>query len=202
MRTENSANDKNKEISTCIVKKYFSMIIWYIIGVATPFIILGALYTLGVKSPKSKSEMLVDKWHIQECNGITLLVSMPIEPNVYFTMGMEYEPNTVLLKEIGITKGKNLIPEQSIFMYRTKGKYGVPAAYYGSPEQGVVWRDLNFDGHFDQRIDYQKKLMEIYVSCQWIKGLLRDKAVITDNGSFVFDPNNSRWKEIKSQEKQ
>jgi hypothetical protein len=179
-----------------MTKKYFSIIIWYIIGVATPFIILVALCTLGVKPPKSKLQKMVDKWHIQESNEALLLINVPVEPNRYIAVGIERDPNTGWLKEVGITKGKNFIPEDStaIFIYRAKGKYGTPMAYYGSPEQGIVWRDLNCDGCFDQRIDYKKKLMEIDVNDQWIKGLMRDKAVITDEGLFVFDLNVGGWK--------
>jgi hypothetical protein len=201
MQATNPTNDKSAESSTdkhgfvCLMKRYYPSIIWYILGVATPFLVLIVLVTLGIRPPKSKLENMVDKWHIENCNGDLLVVSVPVEPNIYFTLGMERDSKTGWLKEVGITKGENLIPGEAIFVYRAKGEYGTPMAYYGFPEQGIVWRDLNFDGRFDQRIDYKNKLMEINIGDAWVVG--KGKAdVKTDIGLFCFDPNAGEWKPV------
>lgn len=169
---------------------------WYLFGVLTPFLVLACLASLGVKPPKSKSEVLVDKWRLKECNDALLMVSVPSEPNIYFTLGIERTSETGGLKEIGVTKRKGTTPDMGIFVYKVKGQYGKPMACYSSPEQGMVWRDLNADSVFDQRVDYRNREMEIYVCGRWIKGLGK-KEVETDEGLFAFDPNNGEWKKIE-----
>ena len=203
MQATNPTNDKSTESSTdkrgfvYLMKRLYPSIIWYILGVATPFLVIAVLISLGIKPPKTKVETMIDKWHIQNCNEDTLLVSVPVEPNIYFTLGIERDPNTSWLKEVGITKGKNLIPGEAIFVYRAKGEYGTPIAYYGSREQGIVWRDLNFDCRFDQRIDYKNKLMEINIGDAWVAGkMITETEVKTDIGLFSFDPNAGEWKPV------
>jgi hypothetical protein len=199
MQTADSASDKNskspaeKHGFTGFMRKYYPLIVWYILGLATPFIILILLVTLGVKPPKIKSQALIDKWHIQESNEVLLLINVPVEPNIYMAVGVERDPNTGWVKQVGISKGNNL-GGSAFFTYIAKGKYGAPMCYYGFAENGLIWRDLNFDSYFDQLIDYKNKLMKINVDDRWIKGLMRDKAVITDEGLFVFDPNVGGWK--------
>lgn len=181
-------------------KRFFAALKWYVLGLATPFLVLAMLSLLDIKPPKSKEEILVDKWRLKECkecNDALLLINVPSEPNIYFTVGIERDPETGWLREIGITKRKGFTPGMSIFMYKTHGKYGVPMAYYGSTEQGTVWRDLNADGLFDQKVDYRNREMEIYVGGRWIKGL-GEREVSTDDGLFVFDPNNGEWKKVKA----
>jgi len=170
---------------------------WYVLGVLTPFLVLACLAAVGVRPPMSKAEILADKWQLKEFNEILLLVSVKTDPNIYFTLGIERDPETGWLREIGVTKGKDLAPDTSLFIYKSHGKYGVPMAYYGSTEQGAVWRDLNADGLFDQKVDYRNREMEIYVGGRWIKGL-GEREVSTDDGLFVFDPNNGEWKKSKA----
>ncbi len=200
MQIANPNNSKNVEARhdfVCRMKKCFPVILWYLLGVATPFVVLSVLAMLDVKPPKNKAEKMIDKWHIEDCNDTLLLVSVPVEPDVYFTLGMERDPNTGWLREVGITRGKNFIPEDTtaIFIYRTKGIYNTPITYYGSPELGLVWRDLNLDGRFDQRINYKSHLMEINIGDTWVTGKGKTE-VKTDKGIFYFDPNTGVWKAV------
>ncbi len=175
-----------------IIKKYYLVFIFYFVGVLTPFVIVALFVTFGIKPPKSKFEIMLEKWHITNPNENSILINVPIASNLNFNLGMEYDPNTGWVKEIGMTKVRTPAKNEAFFVFRTKGKYGVPMVYYGCPEQGLVWRDLNFDFRFDQRIDYENELMQININDAWITGTGKAE-VKTEKGIFHFDPEIGKW---------
>jgi len=178
-----------------------SMIIIYFLGVVTPFFVMWILMSCGVDVPKSRKgriETALSKWRIDECNETFLYINLP-EPNVPFAIGIEREPKTGLLKEIGITKTED-DKTYAFFLFRTHGKYNCPIASYGFAGDGFVWRDLNFDGILDQRNDYISSTIAINLGGVWVPGKWMSRTeqtdVSTEKGVFRFDPNAGEWKYI------
>jgi len=201
---------------------------WYVLGVITPISILFILFISGVKPPLSDGDVLVSKWQIFEQSENTLLVHISGYDNVCFVVDVERNPENGLVEEISVTNGRcedcafrgeaKLTPEKQrldqndvidnrdicpvfpVFVYKTKGRYEVPMVLYGCPDpaRGLVWRDLNADNQFDQRIDYRNRRMEINVDGRWIKGKgIGKKEVVTDEGVFKFDTQSGKWKIVE-----
>lgn len=174
-----------------MANRKFPTFIIYVFGVVTPIFAIGMLSILGVEFPKSKAEVALSKWRIDECNETFLYINVPAEPNVWFAVGIEREPKTGILKEIGITKAEEG-QTHAFFYFRIHGKYGCPTASYGFAGDGMVWRDLNFDSIFDHCFDYRDKTMMINVDEIWVPGMGAID-VSTEKGIFRFDPNAGKW---------
>lgn len=168
-------------------------ILVFLCGLVTPLIALIVSGIFGIL-PQSKSTLLVSKWHIiSEPNQNTVLVNLRDDHNEPLTVGVERlnGPNEY---RIGIVIKRK--KEHSVaFVYRTKWRYGKPAATYGDYDHnGPVWQDLNADGIFDQCIDYNRKAMEINIEGKWVEGKKIDENnVRTSNGIYVFDANIGAW---------
>jgi hypothetical protein len=179
-----------------INRKYFTFLV-YALGVLTPIGLATVLTILGVRPEKKKMEVALSNWRIDECNDTFLYINniqIQEEPNVWFALGIERDPNTRLLQRIGIVRkrGDSLA---AIFTYISRGKHGIPMACYGSREWKGIWNDLNFDGRFDELIDYKNRSKMINVNGQWIQGMGRED-VNTEEGIFRFDPNAGEWKHV------
>jgi len=196
---EDRVSFDGKERSRRFIYKIIARLKWYVLGVLTPFLVVACLAVLGVRPPMSKAELLFSEWGVTDSNNTMFLVNLSTEPNTWISIGLERDPETKKLKQIGITKTKG---GQSVafFSYTTIGTYNFPMAYYGFTDGGIVWRDLNADGIFDQKVDYRNREMDIYVDGQWIKGLGK-RDVTTEQGIFVFDPNQSGWKKVVPKKK-
>jgi hypothetical protein len=203
-------------------------IIWYLFGlVTTPFILfilLVILFLIGVKPSLSRGDLLVSRWQLFEEDKNTLVMRIPGYENVCFVISVERNPKHGLVEEIGVINSRSqhcnlrnepnynppscsllqcdvnsVIPLFPIFVYRNKGRYGVPMMVYGSPDKttGLVWRDFKADNRWDQKIDYKNKLMEINVGGRWIKGLIsvkdKDEVITTEKGLFKFDVESGKW---------
>jgi len=173
--------------------------LWYAAGFLTSMVVF-IIIELPKIIPPSNAQLLISKWGIAEDPGKNLLLLTIKDANHTIAVGVERNPETGYVKEIGITQH----PEENgiwNFAYKAKGPSGFPTCYYGSPSGGMVWRNLNADCFFDQRINYVEKTMEINVDGTWVTGTCRDiaettKRVQTQNGEFVFDGKNGRWEKV------
>jgi len=177
-----------------------SKLLWYLAGFLTPvliFILIGVLKII----PPPDAQLLISKWGITQDSNNLLLISIKDIDNA-IVIGVERNPENGYVKEIGITRNLEKRPTWN-FAYKARGPSGFPTCYYGSPQSGVVWRDLNVDCVFDQRVDNVKKKMEININGTWVRGTCKDlaeaeKCVKTEDGEFVFDGNNGKWEIIDS----
>lgn len=193
---------------------------WYMLGIATIPIIVYILIMIGVKPPTSEADKLILKWDIFEQEEGRLVLHIPSNDSICFVVGVKCNPENGLLEEIGVTNGRsepcafrsgfdqnhenhlldsNDIPGSDTaavvfpcFVYRTKGRYGVPIAAYGIVDHGILWSDFNADSIFNQKVDYIKRLREINVEGRWIKGSGKDQ-VVTDEGVYKFNTSSGKW---------
>ena len=178
----------SKEKNSYNIKK---MSITFFCGVAIPFLIFIILGLSGI-IPPTKSALILSKWNVSEPDSNTLLIKTKDQLNdTPITIGIELNGETNLLERVGITinkrKGNN-----PTFAYWTKGCYQAPSIFYGCADVGLVWRDLNADGCFDQRLDYPRQKMEININDRWVEGI-GTQSIQTDKGNFIFDVNSGIW---------
>jgi hypothetical protein len=177
-----------------MINNKFKFFIIYVLGIATPLVLVGVLSVSGVQLNKNKIETALTKWRVDECNDSLLFVNIQAAPYVWFAIGIHRDPNTRFLQKIGITKeSPNL--SGALFAYRLKGKYGFPEAFYGYPNE-YRWVDLNGDGRFDEFDEYKKEMKNINLNGQWISGIGK-LDVQTKSGMYRFDPNAGEWKIFK-----
>ncbi len=178
---------EHKVNPVCNIKK---LSVAFLCGIAIPIFILIITGALGI-IPPIKSDLILSKWHISEPNSNTLLISLKNSlDDTPITVGIEINEKTNYLDRIGVVINKKEDDNIS-FAYSTKGKYRAPCVFYGT-NMGFVWRDLNADGQFDQRLDYPQQKMEIYVEDSWIEGK-GTQDIQTDKGNFIFDITSGYW---------
>lgn len=193
---------------------------WYMLGIATIPIIVFILIMIGVKPSASEADKLISKWNIFEQEDGRLLLHITGNDNICFIVGVECNPENGLLEEISVTNGRsehcafrsgfdqnhenhlldsNDIPGSDTaavvfpcFVYRTKGRYGVPIAAYGIVDHGILWSDFNANSIFDQKIDYRNRTMMINVEGRLVKGAGKDQ-VVTDEGVYKFNVSSGKW---------
>jgi len=158
------------------------------------FTAIAALIIIGILKRvlvKNEAEFISPKWNFCKNNNL-LTATVPDYNNTEITVGIELDVESGIVKEIGVVtepKGRLF----GAFLYRPKGQQGVPMCYYGNTNSGIVWRDLNADSNFDQRLNYVEEFMEINVQGKWLIGKGIEK-VYTDEGVFVFEGTSGTWK--------
>ena len=183
------------------IKKILKPITWYILGMATPFVFFGVVDVLNMKTPMSKAEMLVSRWHISDCNNL-LLVELKDSNGVTVGVSVEQDPKSGTLERASVIRDvQSKSDKNMVLSYVSKGKHGLPMTYCGSERSGsrLVWWDLNSDSRFDLRMDHRSAMMEINVGGEWIAGRGRD-LVYTGDAVYRFDPNSGEWKQVDRNE--
>lgn len=178
---------------------------WYLLGLLTPFLVIVLVIVIlviaGVEIPPPRAQQIVSKWGISEEEGKTLTITLRDWDNRFLTIGIERNDEDGLVKKVGVVKfGDDW--EHGVFtlLYQVSGEYGAPMVVYGHHRDAIeggleiVWRDLNTDGQFDKRIDYDNHRTEIYVGDKWQCVLgQEERKVFTEEGVFKFDVESGRW---------
>lgn len=215
-----------KRILSVVKAIHGSRVTWYCLGIATPLLVIIVLFAIGVEPPASSEELLVEKWQLLEAEeGRLLHVQVPGSEDRSFMVGIRKEPATGLLEEIGAVKFSGpvgftpsrgrLVPDEAndansfppvcLFLaYREKGNCEAPMGVYGSRDWGLrkVWRDLNVDTRFDQRVDYRNSRIEInigdlYGPDVWVEAVKKEDVFFTPQGAFKFDVGSGTWREVE-----
>jgi len=192
---------KIEDAKPIVINKKLFILLVYISGILTPVFVLILLGIFGIIPHQNKHSFSgLHNWQIEECNETFLYINkvwIQKDPNICFSIVIERDPNTKLLKRLGIVSSNKGKKNPVIFSYQSDGLYDLPMACYGSSE--FSWRDFNFDGKFDEIIDYEHNIKKIPVNECWIQGLGKDD-IYTEKGIFQFDPNIGEWKQVAEEQ--
>ena len=201
------SNNINR-IMKCIFSK---RVTWYFLGLITLPVVFFALSLAGVNPPASEAELLVSRWGlVEQEKGKSLYVHLPFQDKTFFMTGFRRDPQTGFVDEIGVTNytlvagktnqfgdelelfdGNMDLSPYPCYVFRAKGRYGVPMAVYGSPNN-IVWQDLNADGLFDMKIDHGNRCKEIRLDSAWIEAIGKGR-MLTRHGTYMFEPDIGKW---------